>query len=63
MLRIFQSDSFQQRSYWDASAVVQDYQKFLDGKILYSSELWRFACVELWLRMFIDAPLATVKST
>ena len=63
MLRIFQSDSFQQRPYWDASAVVQDYQMFLDGKISYSSELWRFACVELWLRMFIDEPLNKEMST
>ncbi|MFA5221206.1 MAG: asparagine synthase (glutamine-hydrolyzing) [Methanoregula sp.] len=63
MVTLFHSESFQTRPYWDAGAVMQDYQKFLDGKIAYSSELWRFACVELWLRMFIDAPSATGMST
>src|SRR5271157_1010881 len=56
MLEIFSSSSFQSRPYWDASAVALDYQAFLAGASVYSPELWRIACAELWLRKFIDAP-------
>ena len=28
---------------------------FLDGKSEYSTEFWRIACVELWLRQFDGA--------
>jgi len=56
MLEIFSSQSFKSRPYWDATAVVQDYQAFLEGASVYSPEIWRIACAELWLRKFIDIP-------
>ena len=54
ILDLFSSDSFKLRPYWNAEAVLHDYRQYLGGKIAYSSELWRFACVELWLRLFFD---------
>ncbi|MGB8892165.1 MAG: asparagine synthase-related protein, partial [Methanoregula sp.] len=57
MLEIFTSQSFRSRPYWDAAAVVQDYQAFLEGTSVYSPEIWRIACTELWLRKFIDVPV------
>ena len=58
MLEIFSSQSFRSRQYWDAAAVMQDYQAFLDGASVYSPEIWRIACAELWLRKFVDTPAA-----
>jgi asparagine synthase (glutamine-hydrolysing) len=55
MLEIFRSASFKARPYWDADAILSGYRRFLEGKEEYSSEFWRFACAELWLRMFFDA--------
>jgi len=54
IIDLFSSDSFKLRPYWNAEAVLHDYRQYLGGKIAYSSELWRFACVELWLRLFFD---------
>jgi len=58
MLDIFSSESFRSRSFWDADAVMQDYEAFLAGTAPYSPEIWRIACAELWLRTFFDAPTA-----
>jgi len=55
ILDLFTSESFKKRPYWNAGAVLQNYQEFLGGKSTYSSELWRFACTELWLRLFFDS--------
>jgi len=54
---IFSSDSFHARPYWNAAAVRANYMAFLEGASPYSTELWRIACTELWLRTFIDRPL------
>jgi len=59
MLDIFSSESFKARSYWDADAVLVDYQAFLAGAAPYSPEIWRIACTELWLRTFFDTSAAT----
>ncbi len=58
MLEIFSSQSFRSRPYWNADAVLQDYRSFLDDTSPYSPEIWRIACTELWLRKFIDIPVA-----
>jgi asparagine synthase (glutamine-hydrolysing) len=58
MLDIFSSECFKDRPYWDADAVLQDYQAFLAGTSAYSPEIWRIACTELWLRTFFDTPVA-----
>jgi asparagine synthase (glutamine-hydrolysing) len=54
ILDILGADSFRNRPYWDADAVMNDYLAFLDGKSVYSAELWRIVCTELWLRKFFD---------
>jgi asparagine synthase (glutamine-hydrolysing) len=63
MLEIFSSPRFRSRPYWNANAVVQDYQEFLAGTSTYSPEIWRIACTELWLRKFIDVPCGMVQSS
>jgi len=54
IMNILYSTSFKNRPYWNSERVLQDYQNFIDGKSIYSPELWRIICVELWLRMFFD---------
>jgi asparagine synthase (glutamine-hydrolysing) len=54
VLAVLSADSFKKRPYWNADAVMNDYQAFLDGKSAYSPEVWRIVCTELWLRMFFD---------
>jgi asparagine synthase (glutamine-hydrolysing) len=52
VLAIIGADSFRARPYWNADAVMRDYQAFLGGKSRYSPEIWRIVCTELWLRKF-----------
>jgi asparagine synthase (glutamine-hydrolysing) len=54
MLKIFSSASFHTRPYWNADAVMKNYQNFLAEKSEYSPEVWRIVCAELWLRKFFD---------
>ncbi len=54
MLALFSSPAFAARPYWDAERVLENYREFLDGKSPYSTEFWRIACAELWLRQFCD---------
>ncbi len=55
VLGVLSADSFRARSYWNADAVLESYQAFLDGKSVYSPEIWRIICAELWLRKFFDS--------
>ena len=54
VLAVLSADSFRARPYWNADAVLKDYQAFLDGRSAYSPEVWRIVCTELWLRKFFD---------
>ncbi|HSA37769.1 MAG TPA: asparagine synthase (glutamine-hydrolyzing) [Methanoregula sp.] len=54
VLAILGSDRFRMRPYWNADAVMKDYLAFLDGRSVYSPEIWRIVCTELWLRKFFD---------
>ena len=54
ILQILNSTRFHERPFWDADAVVRDYRKFLEGGALYSPEIWRIICTELWLQKFFD---------
>jgi asparagine synthase (glutamine-hydrolysing) len=54
VLDVLSTDSFRARPYWNAEAVVKNYLAFLDGKSVYSPEIWRIVCTELWLRKFFD---------
>jgi len=58
VLEIFSSESFATRPFWNAGAVLQDYNEFLSGTSAYSPEIWRIACAELWLRTFFDTTVA-----
>ncbi len=55
ILDLFSAPEFARRPYWDAERVLQNYREFLDGKSEYSTEFWRIACAEIWLRQFDDA--------
>ncbi len=52
ILALFSTPEFSGRPYWDAERVLRNYREFLDGKSPYSTEIWRVACAELWLRQF-----------
>ncbi len=52
ILDLFSTPEFSRRPYWDAERVLCNYREFLDGKSEYSTEFWRIACAELWLRQF-----------
>lgn len=54
ILDIMYSTSFKNRGYWDSDKVIEDYQKFIDDKSIYSPEIWRIVCTELWFRKFFD---------
>ncbi len=54
ILKILNSSVFRERPFWDADAVKRDYLKFIEGRSLYSPEIWRIICTELWLQMFFD---------
>ena len=54
ILKILNSTEFHKRPFWDADAVARDYLKFLEGRSLYSPEIWRIICTELWLQKFFD---------
>jgi asparagine synthase (glutamine-hydrolysing) len=54
VLTVLSADSFRARPYWNADAVLKNYQAFLDGGSAYSPEVWRIVCTELWLRKFFD---------
>lgn len=54
ILALFTTDRFRSRPYWDADCLLHEFEAFLYGKAPYSTDLWRFACVERWLVMFFD---------
>lgn len=54
VLGVLSAESFRKRPYWNADAVLEDYQAFLEGRTEYSPEIWRIVCAELWLRKFFD---------
>ncbi|WP_369792237.1 asparagine synthetase B [Methanoculleus sp. MH98A] len=52
ILDLFSTPEFAERPYWDAERVLENYRAFLEGKSPYSTEFWRIACAEMWLREF-----------
>nr|WP_319377193.1 asparagine synthase (glutamine-hydrolyzing) [uncultured Methanoregula sp.] len=54
VLEILSSDEFAQRDLWNADEVIRNYLAFLEGKAVYSPEIWRIVCTELWLEKFFD---------
>jgi len=52
ILELFSTPEFAERPYWDAERVLENYRAFLEGESPYSTEFWRIACAEMWLRQF-----------
>ena len=63
VLAVISADSFRARPYWNADAVMKDYQAFLGGESAYTPEIWRIVCTELWLRKFFDRRTGSRKCT
>jgi asparagine synthase (glutamine-hydrolysing) len=61
VLTVLGTDSFKKRPYWNADAVMKDYQAFLNGRSGYSPEIWRIVCTELWLVKFFDQETGSLK--
>lgn len=51
---IVSSDSFKNRGYWNAESVLKGFEGVCAGRERYTSDLWRYVCLELWLRRFVD---------
>ena len=51
---ILSSDSFRNRGYWNAERVSRGFERVCAGRERYTSDLWRYVCLELWLRRFVD---------
>ncbi|MDD1684823.1 MAG: asparagine synthase C-terminal domain-containing protein, partial [Methanoregula sp.] len=63
ILSVLVAESFRTRPYWHADAVIKNYQAFLEGRTVYSPEIWRIVCSELWLRKFFDHRTAHEESS
>ncbi|WP_321505838.1 asparagine synthase (glutamine-hydrolyzing) [uncultured Methanoregula sp.] len=55
VLGVLSSDEFANRGLWNSDEVIRNYLAFLDGKAVYSHEIWRIVCTEIWLRKFFDS--------
>jgi hypothetical protein len=55
---ILNSQSFRERSFFDAREVEQEFKAHLNGQKNIGNIILRWLNLELWLRMFIDRPVA-----
>jgi asparagine synthase (glutamine-hydrolysing) len=53
-LEIINSESFQQRPFFNAGKVKETFGAHQQGRINIISDIWRCVNLELWLRLFID---------
>ncbi len=63
---VFLSESFAGRSYFNQAEVINNFQKFIEGKTDDSMLFWRVLNLEIWMRMFFDKdprPLTKEKKT
>lgn len=52
---IFKSDSFQQRPYWQAGIISDEFDSWVKGEKRGDGLMfWRILCVEMWLRQWVD---------
>jgi asparagine synthase (glutamine-hydrolysing) len=51
---IFSSKSFRERKYFRPEVVMNYWHLFCNNNLNAGSAIWRWLCVELWLRKFID---------
>ncbi|MEW5955543.1 MAG: asparagine synthase (glutamine-hydrolyzing) [Candidatus Micrarchaeota archaeon] len=52
--QILASESFGGRKYFNQERVLREFDEFVAGKKNTGRVLWRFICLELWLREFFD---------
>jgi asparagine synthase (glutamine-hydrolysing) len=50
VIDILTSESFKNRKYWNADKVLKEFEDVFREKEKYTSDLWRYVCLELWLR-------------
>ena len=60
IVEIINSDSFNQRKYFNVDKIKKEFEAHCDGRKNISFTIWRWINLELWLRMFIDQ--SSVKS-
>lgn len=53
--KVFLSESFSTRPYWNTELVLKNFRLFLQGRNDDTMFFWRLLNTELWLREFIDA--------
>lgn len=51
---VFYSNSFTARNFFNPGVVRQEWEDYKAGKRNHSFLIWRLACVEMWMRKFID---------
>jgi asparagine synthase (glutamine-hydrolysing) len=54
MRKVFASEKFASRPYFDHKKVILSFEKFLSGEPIMYQLFWRIYNLELWLRRFID---------
>lgn len=54
VMDILTSESFKNRKYWNADKVLKEFEDVFREKEKYTSDLWRYVCLELWLRGLVD---------
>ena len=51
---IFYSKSFKERAYFNSETIQRYWHRYCRNEMNIGSMIWRWICVELWLRKFID---------
>ncbi len=54
IFELLNSESFENRGYFDTDIAKSQYQKHLSGKADLSKEIWKWINLEIWFRKFID---------
>lgn len=60
---VFSSEKFGKRKYFNQAAVLEAFQKFIEGRTSDSMVFWRILNLELWLREFFDKKPIQKKET
>lgn len=54
MKKVFASESFNQRGYFEPGKALEYFENYLKGKNSNYQLFWRLYCLEIWFRVFID---------
>lgn len=54
MKKVFQSEKFHSRGYFEPGKTLEMFEKYLKGEINNFQLFWRLYCLEIWFRVFID---------